>query len=138
MTTAFSREFLAEARFEEPSSFTFAVDFANKRIKGYTDEKDAMRQAVILIFFTQRYRWEIFSREYGAETKDLYGAPISFVTRVFERRMKDALLADGRITGASNFRFTKPSRNTLTVTFDVTTIFGDVNDVEVNIDENLS
>ncbi len=54
---------------ENQPSLTYALDIENKRIRGKTDNIEAVKQAVYLILNTERYDCLIFSWNYGAELK---------------------------------------------------------------------
>ena len=116
----------------EPSK-TYKLDITNKRIVGFTDELDAIKQAIYLILNVERYEHLIYSWNYGLESNDLYGKNINYVISEIQRRIKEALLQDGRITNVDNFSFER-NKTTLHVTFTAHTIYGDVNEgVEVII-----
>ena len=88
------------------------------------DGLEAVRQAVYLILSVERRQYPIYSWNYGTELWDLFGQPLSFVKPELERRVKDALSQDTRITGADGFVF-EGGRKALRCTFTVRTIFGD-------------
>jgi hypothetical protein len=84
---------------------------------------EAVRQAVKLILNTERCRYPIFSWNYGIELEDLFGRPASFVRPELERRVREALLQDDRVTGVDGFLF-EHGRKGLGCVFTVRTIFG--------------
>ena len=139
-------EFLRNAEFRTEPSLTFNVNFATGRVEeGYIDDIEAMRQAVILILFTEKRRWIIHEPDYGVNLRDLMGESMMYVIPMIESRVRTAVLADDRITGAYNFSFKKNfnpeqdpekpelHRSTLTCTFDCETIYGTVKDIEVDV-----
>jgi hypothetical protein len=85
---------------------------------------EAVRQAVYLALNTERYQYPIYSWDYGAELADLFGQPASFVRPELERRIRDALSQDERITGIGGFAFETRGK-TLCCSFTVNTIYGD-------------
>lgn len=95
------------------------------RVDGYTDNINAMKQAIYLILNTERFAFPIYSWDYGIELQDLYGQHPDYVETVLPSRITEALIQDERITGVSNFNITRNKRKML-VTFSVTTIFGEV------------
>jgi phage baseplate assembly protein W len=104
------------------------------QVIGYVDGRDAVEQAVYKILNTERGENEIYRGQYGVEFDDLVGLPIPYVVPEVERRIKEALLMDDRITGAVNFSFDIPRRGVLHVSFSVTSIYGDITinqDIEV-------
>lgn len=118
-------DFQNDFEFSEPSSNTFRLDIEGNRVQGYTDNLEAMKQAVYLILNIERYEHIIFSWNYGIELSDLFGKPINYAKVEIERRIKEALLQDSRITSVEGFAFTH-SKNKINCTFKVVTIYGDI------------
>lgn len=116
----------AEIETVQMPSYTYAMELSGNRIRGYTDELEAMKQAIYKIIMTERYKYIIYSWNYGIELADLFGKAISFVCPEIERRITEALLADTRIQSVDNFEFDFPKRGEVVVTFIAHTIFGDV------------
>ncbi|MDR0294325.1 MAG: DUF2634 domain-containing protein [Oscillospiraceae bacterium] len=92
-------------------------------LSGRVDGLEALKQAVRLALGTERYQYPIYSWNYGAELRDLFGMPFSFVRPELQRRVRDALSRDGRITGVDGFCFENRGK-ALRCTFTVHTIFG--------------
>lgn len=111
---------------EERPSRTHRMDAERKSIHGMTDAQDAMRQAIYKILNTERYEYEIYSWDYGIETLDLYGEPVTWVVPELERRIREALLQDTRITEVSDFEFDFPEKGVVHVAFTAHTIFGEL------------
>lgn len=107
---------------QEPSK-TFRLDLEKNRILGYTDNIEAVKQAVYLILNIERYEYLIYSWDYGIELKDLYGQPLSFVIPEIKRRISEALTQDERIQSVDAFSFAT-SRGKVHATFTVTSIYG--------------
>jgi hypothetical protein len=118
-------DFTNDFEFEEPSSNTFKLDIDGNKVQGYTDNLEAMKQAIYLILNVERYEYLIFSWNYGIELSDLFGKSVNFVKVELERRIKEALLQDSRITSVENFECTH-KRNKVYCTFKVVTIYGDI------------
>ena len=106
---------------EEPTSRTFSLD--NNTIKGYKDGIEAVKQAIYLMLNVERYKYVIYSWNYGVEIEDLVGKPIYYVKVELERRIKEALMQDTRIKDVYNFSHTS-NKDTVTCRFNVDTIFG--------------
>lgn len=111
----------------ELPSKTYKLDMENNRLAGFTDELDAIKQAIYLILHTERYEYVIYSWDYGLEINDLYGKDIHYVISEVQRRITEALTQDSRITSVDNFNFER-NRNKLHVTFIAHTIYGDVSE----------
>lgn len=114
---------------ESPTK-TYKMDIEDNkrdlRIKGYTDERKAMEQAIYKILLTERYQYLIYSWNYGIELKDLFGKPIPYCCVELERRIREALLQDDRITKVYDFEFENPEFETIFVKFKADTIFGEM------------
>lgn len=118
---------------EEQPTYTYKMNLDTGSIRGYTDGLDAMKQAIFKILQTERYQYIMYSWNYGIETLDLYGEPISYVCPELERRITEALLWDERIESVDNFEFELPQKGVIHVSFIAHTIFGDVQaETEVN------
>ena len=96
---------------------------SGNHIQGMIDGLVAVNQAVDLILSTERFEYEIYSWDYGLETRDLIGHSREYVQGDLERRIEEALAEDDRVTGISGFNLTF-SGETATAAFTVQTIFG--------------
>jgi phage protein len=114
----------------EPSN-TFFIDFEKGRISGFVDEREAVKQAIMLILNTERYKFLIYSWNYGAELEALIGTHPDIVEDEAERLISEALLQDDRITAVYDFEFSR-NRDTLLVNFKVDSIYGDI-DIETEV-----
>lgn len=107
-------------------SRTLKLDFDWNTINGTIDQLQAVEQAVYLILTTERYQWLIFSWNYGVELRALIGKDPEYCIPEIERRIREALLQDDRITAVENFQFDTHKKQVLT-TFTVVSIFGNIN-----------
>lgn len=105
-------------------SLTHRLDREKERVRGTTDERDAVLQAVYLILNVERYAYPIYSRNYGSELADLVGKPRDYAMSEVKRRLTQALLQDDRVTGVSDWTF-EPGRKGVVARFVVHTIYGD-------------
>lgn len=106
-------------------SNTFAIDFISNKITGFVDEKEAIKQAIALILNTERYKFLIYSWNYGAELEDLIGTHPDIVEDESERIISEALLQDDRIKAVYDFGFER-RKDSIVVAFKVDTIFGEI------------
>lgn len=106
----------------ELPSKTFKLD--GSRITGFVDGIEAVKQAAYCILSTERFDWLIYSWNYGAELKDLYGRPMPLVKARIKRRIQEALIQDKRITGVDSFSFQTKGRKLFTA-FTVHTKMGE-------------
>ena len=119
--------------YDEPASKTYKLDIAGNSILGYTDGIDAIKQAVYLILNTERYKYLIYSWDYGIELEELYGMPIPYVLPELKRRITEALTQDTRIKDVSGFAFESRGCRVI-ASFNISTIYGDeAADMEVLI-----
>ena len=109
----------------EQPTLTYYVDPDTKRIRGTADGLTAMRQAVEIILFTKRYRWQIYSPYFGAELDDLIGLDSGYVAAELLRRVRDAFSVDSRILSVEDYEYTYKD-GALTASFTVRTIFGNL------------
>jgi len=104
-------------------------------ILGFVDSLKAMEQAIYKIIRTERYKYIIYSWNYGIELEDLFGMPVEYCVVELERRISEALLQDNRITAVNGFEFdTESERGTILIKkFIAETVFG-----EIQINDGLS
>lgn len=105
-------------------SLTWGIDQETKRIVGTVDLLDAVRQAIAAYLNIERFRWPIYQPYTGIEFNDLPGLPFGYVGAELQRRVRDALLVDDRITGISDFTYTA-SGDSLSASFTVNSVYGD-------------
>lgn len=109
----------------EYANRTYRISDNNNRIDGYVDELDAVKQSIYLILSTERYEFPIYSWDYGVEFIDLFGQPLPYVMSELERRIKEALTQDDRISDVHDFKFNK-YKNKVQVTFTVVSNAGEI------------
>ena len=109
----------------EPSK-TYMLDIENNTIEGVCDGKKAVEQAIYLALKTERYKYVIYSANYGSEFEELYGKQMSYVTSRLKSVIEEALLADDRIKSVYDFQISRIDKNSLKVSFTAETIFGDI------------
>ncbi|NLO85919.1 MAG: DUF2634 domain-containing protein [Clostridiales bacterium] len=106
-------------------SKTYNMDITNGRIRGYTDNVASMKQAIFKILNTERFEYAAYSNNYGVETTELLGMPISYVLPEIKRIISEALTWDSRIDSVDNFDF-EVDMGKVHCTFTVHTIYGDI------------
>ena len=103
------------------------------RISGFTDDLEAVAQAIYLILSTERYKFIIYSWDYGVELVDLIGQPMPYVMSELPRRITEALTMDDRISDVVDFEFTINGKK-LHTTFTVVTNVGNIStELEVEV-----
>ena len=119
---------------EEQPSKTYKMDLNGNSVRGFCDGVEAVKQAVVRILNTERYQYIIYSWNYGIETLDLYGQPVTYVCPELERRIEEALTIDSRIIRVTDFEHDTSTKGVIHTTFQVYTIYGDfAAEKEVNI-----
>lgn len=114
-------------------SRTYNVIIEKGRISGYADDLEAVKQSAYFILSTERYKYPIYSWDYGVELVDLIGKPVPYVMSEIPRRVTEALTQDNRVQSVTDFEFTKNGKR-LHVSFTVTTDCGDLHSaLEVEI-----
>ena len=109
----------------EYANKTYKINLNSNRINGFVDELESIKQAIYLILSTERYKYIIYSWDYGVELVDLYGKPLPYVISELKRRVTEALTQDDRIEDVTEFNFEKKGKR-LYATFTVVTTQGNI------------
>ena len=118
---------------EDEPTLTFKVE--NGRIRGKVDKQDAMIQAVDKILRTERLVYPIYSDQYGNDLNDLIGKDMAYAKVEVDRMVKEALLADDRVTDVQINEINQIDSDMLPVKVTCITVYGDINiDSEVSVD----
>lgn len=120
-----SNGFLENFQVEEQPNKTYCMNFEKNIIRGFADGVDAIKQAIYKIVNTERFKYPIYSWDYGIETLDLYGTNASYAMSEIKRRISEALLWDKRIQNVDNFEFDVKNK-VIICKFTVQTIYGNV------------
>lgn len=124
----YEEELTEDFEIEEEASRTYRLRFDGQPGNGMIDGVEAMKQAIFLILHTERYEHEIFSWDYGIELMELIGSDApELLEGDLEEAISEALLADDRIQGVTDFTFTPTEgKRGLLVQFTVETDVGDI------------
>ena len=107
-------------------SRTYRLDTVAGRINGFVDEQNAVKQFVQKALATERYAYVIYSDDYGTEIESLIGQDPDFVISALKSNIQDSLLSDDRILSITNFTFDKTDFESLTISFAVNSIYGQI------------
>ncbi len=107
---------------EKPTR-TFLIDWSTKQIAGMDEGLEAMRQAVEILLNTERFRWQIYSSDFGVELEDLIGEEYDYVVSDMPRRIEEALSVDSRILSVDDFIF-EQKEDRISCSFHVNTVYG--------------
>ncbi len=110
---------------EETKSKNYKMHLHEEYVAGYADKLEAMKQVVFKILSTERYKYKIYSWDYGVELENLFGKPVDYVVPELRRRIRDALIQDERIIEVDEFDFDTSKCSVVAVNFTVHTIYGD-------------
>lgn len=106
---------------------TYKMIIDTDRIQGtITDDLEAVKQAIYKIINTERYKFLIYSWNYGIELENLFGKPIPYVLPEIPRRIKEALTQDDRIKDVLGFDLTYNRKGDVLAKFTVVTIYGNL------------
>lgn len=106
---------------EAETSQTYKL--SRDKIQGYTDELEALKQAIYKVLNTERYEYPIYSFSYGIELESLLGKDAIYVEIELKRRIQECLLQDDRILNVDNFNFNVLGDEMHSI-FDVHSIYG--------------
>ena len=122
----------ASLEYTELPTTTFIIDWSSRQIAGIGTGSDAMRQAVEIILANERFRWQIYDSNFGVELEELIGDDLDYIKAEIPRRIEEAFSVDSRILSVDNYVFTETSPGVLSVSFDVQTVYGAIQE-EVSI-----
>ena len=119
-TTSFNMSELQVVKYSD-KDYKLSID--REKVAGTCKEIDGVKQAAFKILNTERYDNIIYSWNYGVETKDLFGMPMSYVKPEIKRRFTEALMQDERVKEVSDFEFATRGHE-LYVSFFITCDYG--------------
>jgi hypothetical protein len=90
------------AAISQPSK-SYQMQIDDERIRGTVDDLAAVEQACYKILNTERYKYVIYSWNYGVELQDLFGKPLPYVFAELPRRITEALMQDDRVEEVADF-----------------------------------
>ena len=111
--------------FQDQPSLTWIADPVTHRLRGRGDNYEAVCQAVEIIVNVERFKWQIYTPNFGTDYGGLLGTDPGYAASELRRRLEDAFLPDNRILGIKDYAYTFRDVS-LTVTFTALTVFGDV------------
>lgn len=95
------------------------------KIVGFCDGKEALEQTIFFILSTERYKYLIYSDNYGSELESLYDVDKDILESEIKRRINEALLEDDRIKSTDNYIFDY-GKDSVLVKFTVFSIYEDL------------
>lgn len=119
MSSAVTSDLALDASVQQSKTY----QIANDKIEGFIEKITALEQSIYHMLNVEQYEFPIYSFGYGFKTTDLIGKDQIYVKTELQRRIKEVLLTDSRISSVGNFEFTATGDSML-CTFDVTSIYG--------------
>lgn len=101
---------------------TRTYNMSENKIQGFVDDVEALKQEVSHMLNTEQFECPIYTLDYGLRTDDLIGKEREYVEAELQRRIRECLLTDERITGVDNFAFSVDGDEML-CNFDVENIY---------------
>lgn len=120
-----------EVKVEKQPSKSYKMHIGDEYINGICTDLEELKQNIYKILNSERYKYNIYSWNYGVEFADLRGKRTSYICAVLERRIAEALMQDDRITSVTDFEFDTSKKKEIACTFTVHTIFGDLAETKV-------
>lgn len=123
--------FETENRINLPSK-TYSLDIDTGDIGGKIDGLAAIKQAILKVINTSRFKYPIYSYDYGCEIHDLIGMDLTdgFLMSELERMIKEAVEYDDRVDKVHSFNITT-NRDNIYISFQVDTVEGELTISEV-------
>ena len=109
---------------EEQPTTTFQV--VHGRIRNKFSGHAAMMQAIEKILLTSRFVYPIYTDQYGNDLEDLIGKDIGYAKTEAERMIKEALLADTRVTDVTIAKIEPIDSTSLLIEGSCVTNYGEV------------
>ena len=127
LPTEYNDDLIQDFEIETQPTRTYALRFDGYPSSGgKLDGIEAMKQSLFLALQTERFRYAIYSWNYGVEMQNLLGESMSpYLQARIQKAIEDALMADDRVLAVESFTFSK-ERHVLRVTFTVETTEGDI------------
>ena len=108
----------------QPSK-TWIIDRNTMQVSSMDKGLEAVRQAVEIALNVERYKWTIYSANYGSELDGLVGEDEAYIIAEIPRLVEGALSPDSRVVSVDDYTYTRTDANSLTVSFTVHTVYGD-------------
>ena len=121
-------------RITSPATNTYKLHYTKKKINSFVDRKQALEQSIYCLLNTERYKYPIYSFNYGIQREDLFGKNIDLIMRKLQNRINNALVSDDRIISVTNFEFDSKENGILKVRFIVNSTYGEI---EINYEFNI-
>ncbi len=119
-------------QYEQYPSRTWRIDKETNRIDGCSDRLQSVTQAAEVILNVERFSWQIYQPYSGVRLHDLLGQEPDFVAAELQRRIREALTVDDRISGISDFS-AHMEGDAMLVSFRVNSVYGDTDPIQFSL-----
>ena len=109
----------------QPSK-TWIIDRNTMQVACMDEGLEAVRQAVEIALDVERFRWTIYSANFGSELDELVGQDEALITAEIPRLVEGALSVDDRVVRVDSYVFTRTGPSSMHVSFTVHTVYGDL------------
>lgn len=109
----------------QPSK-TWIIDRNTMQVACMDEGLEAVRQAVEIALDVERFRWTIYSANFGSELDELVGQDDALITAEIPRLVEGALSQDDRVVQVEDYVFTRTGPDSMHVSFTVRTVYGDL------------
>ena len=109
----------------QPSK-TWIIDRSTMQVAYMDDGLEAVRQAVEIALDVERFRWTIYSANFGSELDELVGQDEALITAEIPRLVEGALSQDDRVVQVEDYVFPRTGPDSMHVSFTVRTVYGDL------------
>ena len=109
----------------QPSK-TWIIARSTMQVAYMDDGLEAVRQAVEIALDVERFRWTIYSANFGSELDELVGQDEALITAEIPRLVEGALSQDDRVVQVEDYVFTRTGPDSMHVSFTVRTVYGDL------------
>lgn len=109
-------------------SYTWIINRNTMQVSGMDEGLEAVRQAVEIMLYTERFKWQIYSTNFGSEIDTLIGDDYAYIISELPRMVTEALSVDSRVVSVEEWSFERAGTS-LSVSFTVHTVFGDLAEV---------
>lgn len=107
-------------------SRTWIIDRDTMQVAGMDEGLEAVRQAVEIALDVERFRWTIYSANFGSELDELVGQDEALITAEIPRLVEGALSQDDRVVQVEDYVFTRTGPDSMHVAFTVRTVYGNL------------
>ncbi len=121
---------------EEVKPALRTLQLRENQLDGYIDGLPAIKQAVLKILETERFKYLIYDWEYGIELVDLIGKEKNYIIADLKRRFEEAILQYPYVLDIVDFEIETVDTETIQVVFKIMTTYGELTiEKGVGIDE---